>query len=279
MILPNIYYFIFMLPLLLALRHKVIKPIRAYRVKTIYIDQGHGGRDSGCVSGGIKESELAYQISKKLGEKIKIYYANKVKVVYSRKGNEFMSLDKRIKKVRKTKPDLLLSIHCNSCTDKRVRGLELYVMGPKAKWPSLGIVADLKDRNERVIARENNVITLEKNWQKKYANLDTLATHTAIIFKNSAFSAHNNSLFFAKKIEENFINKNIPSRGVYEGPFILLWRSTCGSILIELGYLTNKRDRLILSKNSGQDMIVESIFNAIEKYKKFIERKAPQLRN
>ncbi len=274
--LPNIYLFVFILPLLLALRYKVIQPIQAYRVQTIYIDQGHGGRDSGCVSCGIKESKLAYQISKKLGEKIKAYYANQVKVVYSRKGDEFMGLDKRIKKVRRTKPDLLLSIHCNSCKiDKRVRGLEVYVMGPKAKWPSLGIIADLKDRNERVIARENNVITLEKNWQKKYANLDSRATHTAIIFKNFAFSAHNNSLFFAKKIEESFINNNIPSRGVHEGPFILLWRSTCGSILIELGYLTNEKDRLILSTNLGQDMVVESIFNAIKKYKGFIESRIP----
>lgn len=93
-------------------------------MRTICIDYGHGGSDSGAIGfNGLKEKDYNLLI----GERVINYLKNyDVKVVTSRGMDEFVSLEKRVDMSNKNNCDLFISIHCNAHTNKESNGFETY---------------------------------------------------------------------------------------------------------------------------------------------------------
>lgn len=93
-------------------------------MKTICIDSGHGGSDSGAIGvNGLKEKDYNLLI----GEKVINYLKNyDIKVVTTRELDEFISLEKRVDISNKNNCDLFISIHCNAHSNKTANGFETY---------------------------------------------------------------------------------------------------------------------------------------------------------
>lgn len=234
------------------------------KITTIVIDAGHGGKDPGNLGGeGIIEKDVALAVALKLGAMIEKNMPD-VKVVYTRKTDVFIELWERPAIANKNNADLFISIHCNAHDNTSAMGSETYAMGlHKTKG------------NLDVAKRENSSILLEEDYEENdnYAGFDPKSPEAHIIF--SLFQNNNlyQSLGLAENIEANFkaITK-LKSRGVKQAGFLVLWKTTMPSVLVELGFLTNKDDRDYLKGETGQKNTALSIYNAIKTYKENYEK-------
>lgn len=81
--------------------------------KIVYIDAGHGGKDSGAAANGIKEKDIALRIAKETAARLEQNY-EEVKCILSRSTDVFLELKQRTDIANKAKADMLISVHCNA---------------------------------------------------------------------------------------------------------------------------------------------------------------------
>ncbi len=240
---------------------------RDLKINTIIIDAGHGGHDPGTSGAISKEKDIALKIALELGQTINKYLKD-VKVIYTRSEDKFIPLEERAQLANKNGADLFISIHCNSLPEKTsetrkqsIYGTETYVMG-----------AHTSDANFEVAKRENSVILLEKDNQETYEGFDPKSPESYILFSMYQNAHIINSLNMADKVERQFkerVGRN--SRGVKQAGFWVLYRTSMPSVLIECGYLSNKKEEKYLNDALGQTYIASGIFRAFRDYKNEME--------
>jgi N-acetylmuramoyl-L-alanine amidase len=231
-----------------------------FRVNTVAIDPGHGGHDPGTRGKKTLEKDVALKISLKLGEYIEKNIPG-VKVIYTRKGDQYVALDERAEMANKSKAQLFICIHANSLPGAPAYGTETYVMGLH------------KDKgNFEVAKRENSVIMMDENYEQRYEGFDPKSPESYILFTLSQSVYHESSLKFAQKLEQQFKTKaGRYSRGVKQAGFLVLWRTSMPSVLIETGFLSNSKEEGFLASDEGQELIASGIYRAFKEYKTEIE--------
>ena len=230
------------------------------QIKTIVIDAGHGGHDPGCQYGGAKEKEVTLKIALALGKKITEELSD-VKVIFTRKTDEFVTLWDRANIANRNQADLFISIHCNANKNTEVSGTETFAMG-----------LHKAESNLEVSIRENDVILMEKNYEERYEGFDPNSPETHIILSLHQNAYLDKSIDLASRIEKYFVkNKVNTSRGVKQAGFVVLWKTKMPSILIETGFLSNKNDRILLTSDDGVDKITDNIKYSLVDFKQSIE--------
>ena len=91
----------------------------------IFLDAGHGGKDSGAVGNGISEKNIVLSIVKKINDYLNSY--KNVQTMLSRNDDTFLTLDERTNRANSWGADVFLSVHVNSATDSTARGFETYI--------------------------------------------------------------------------------------------------------------------------------------------------------
>lgn len=222
----------------------------------VVLDAGHGGHDQGCSGSHSIEKDLALKMTLAFGKKIEAHY-NDVELIYTRKKDVFVALNKRAEIANGAAADLFISIHCNAINNKSVSGTETFVMG-----------LHKSEENLNVAKRENQSILLEEDFVKTYNGYDpnSAAGHIMLsMFQNSYLQE---SIEFASMIERQFETKSfIRSRGVKQAGFVVLKLTTMPSVLVETGFLTNSKDQDLLKSQAGQVEIVDAMFAAFAEYK------------
>lgn len=233
-----------------------------YSVNTIVIDAGHGGKDSGTLGSISKEKDIALAIALELGQIIEKYLPG-VEVIYTRKDNTFIELSERAELANKNHADLFLSIHCNSAEDSRAHGTETFVIGMHRT-----------DDNLEVAMRENSVIEMEEDFEAAYEGFDPNSPESYILFANYQSANITNSLNLADKIENQFTKRvKRYSRGVKQAGFVVLWKTSMPSVLVETGFLSNRNEEMYLNDEYGRTLIASGIFRAVRDYKEEVENK------
>ncbi|MBX2899853.1 MAG: N-acetylmuramoyl-L-alanine amidase [Cyclobacteriaceae bacterium] len=233
---------------------------RDFKVRTIVIDAGHGGKDPGTIGKFAKEKDVVLKIALKAGKYIEENIPD-VKVIYTRKTDKFIELQDRAGVANKNKADLFMSIHANSIVGANAYGTETFVMG-----------LHKDNSNFEVAKRENSVILMDENYKEKYEGFDPSSPESYILFSLNQSAYQVNSLRFAQKVEEQFKNKaGRYSRGVKQAGFLVLWMTTTPSVLIETGFLSHQKEEEFLASENGQDLIASGIYRAFKDYKTEIE--------
>lgn len=232
-------------------------------VHKIVIDPGHGGKDPGTVGSKSYEKDIALSISLKLGNLIKNSFQD-VDIIYTRKEDKFVALDERSKISNASGSNLFISIHCNANPNKSPYGTESYVMG-----------LHKSDDNLDVAMRENAVITYEEDYNSKYEGYDPKSTESFIIFNLMQNTFLDQSLNFADAVQTEFRERaQRKDRGVKQAGFLVLWKASMPSVLVETGYLSNAKEEMYLNSNAGQDNIAAAIFRAFCSYKRSIDNRS-----
>ena len=107
-------------------------PPAAYRIKTIVIDAGHGGKDGHTHGSFSKEKDVALQVALRLGKSIEEKMKD-VKVIYTRTTDVFIPLYERVGIANRAKADLFISIHCNDMPVVNSRYISGYTKNKKGK--------------------------------------------------------------------------------------------------------------------------------------------------
>jgi len=226
-------------------------------LRTVVIDPGHGGKDPGCHGAIANEKNVTLAISLKLGAFIKEKYPD-VKVIYTRDTDVFIELDERAQIANRNKADLFICIHANA-GPVTAYGVETYVLG-----------LHKTEAQRQVADRENATIELEADGGEKYKDFDM--SPDAIIARQLQLAVFlNHSIEFATKIQEQFVDIGRSDRGVRQAGFLVLYRTTMPSVLIETGFLSNLDEEKFLADPANQEKMARSIFTAFEEYKIYYE--------
>ena len=230
------------------------------KVDVVVIDAGHGGHDDGTHGKLLKEKDLALNIALKVGSYIEKNVPG-VKVIYTRKDDRFLALDERANIANKNKADLFICIHANANRNTAAYGTETFVMGLH------------KDEGNLAIAqRENSVILMDENYEERYEGFNPNSPESYILFTLIQSAYQEASLKFAQKVENQFKDRvGRVSRGVKQAGFVVLWRTTMPSVLIETGFLTNPTEEKFLAGEQGQELIASGIYRAFKEYKSEVE--------
>lgn len=223
---------------------------------TVVIDPGHGGRDPGAIGKRGKEKNINLSVALKLGNLIQNNCKN-VRIVYTRKNDTFVTLDKRAQIANNAKADLFISIHTNSVAKGRiVRGTETYTLG-----------LHRTDDNLEVAKKENSVILIENDYEQRYAGFNPNSSESYIIFEFLQDKNMEKSVELATQIQKQFKNtaKRI-DKGVHQAGFLVLRETSMPGVLVELGYISTPDEEQYLLTEAGTDALAQSIFKAFKTY-------------
>ncbi len=229
----------------------------------VVIDAGHGGKDPGTVGLKAKEKDINLAVALRTGKYIKENLKD-VKVIYSRDDDTFIGLAERAEVANRNKADIFISIHSNAMNDKRFTGAETWVLGQSKD-----------DANLQVAMKENSVITFEKDYQAKYEGYDPNSVESFIIFSLMQNTYLKQSTEFASMIQDQIRDRvGRKDRGVKQAGFVVLWRTTMPSVLVELGFLSNAEEEQYLISETGQDYLASAIYRAFRDYKHTIDNRS-----
>ncbi len=239
-----------------------------YKIKTVVIDPGHGGRDGGTSGKYAIEKDIALKVANHLGVNMRYQYPN-IRFIFTRTDDRFVPLSERARIANDAKADLFISIHCNSLPDSpvnnRVKGSETYVMG-----------LHTAEQNLNVAKRENSSILYEQNYQQRYDGYDPNSPEGHIILSMFQNAYLGQSILLADEIENQLgAVAGRKSLGVKQAGFVVLKQTTMPSVLVETGYLSNTEDEQYLSSETGQSNMALSILDAFTAYKQAVEDNSP----
>lgn len=225
-------------------------------VQTIMLDPGHGGKDPGATGGGIVEKQFTLSMAKRIGALLK---KEGFTVLYTRTGNDFISLQDRPDLANSKKADLFISIHVNANPGSTIRGLETYYLD-EAQTPDAATVA----------ARENTV-SVQNISDLQVILTDLMLSSKLEESRHLAKCVHNGILKTLRSAK-----LAAPDNGSRSAPFYVLMGARMPAILIEFGYITNEADAGNLRSEKYLQRQAEGVVQGVLQYKKELARLAPK---
>ena len=219
--------------------------------KRVIIDAGHGGRDPGTIGiKGIYEKNVTLSMAKKLAKKLQ--KTGKYTPILLRKSDKSLTLAHRLKNTRFARGDLFLSLHADSCEEKDVRGLSIYTLSAVAS-----------DRRAEQLAQKENKADLIMGIDlqseiPEVANILIDLTKRETMNLSSKFAQH-----LVRKLGCRVFLLRKPHRFAN---FFILKSADLPSVLIELGFLSNKKEASLLMRSDHQENICSGIIEAIDSY-------------
>ncbi len=218
----------------------------------IAIDAGHGGHDPGTIGyHGSKEKIItlayAYAIKNELEN------TGRYKVILTRKNDTYIDLKKRVAISRQAKANMFLSIHADAHNNRIISGLSVYTLSEKASDKEAEALA-WKENNAGVL---NNVDVAGDTKDVTELLIDLVQRETKNL---SADFAEN---IISEIQHETEVLHNNPHR--FAG-FRVLTAPDIPSALVELGYLSNKKEERMLLSEIHRKKLAEAIVRAIDKH-------------
>ena len=230
-----------------------LKPVASSSSKPIIvIDPGHGGIDPGAIGKfhKTKEKHVVLSVSKKIESQLK--KLNKYQVVLTRDQDVFIKLRDRTNKATALNADLFISVHADSFKKASVRGLSVYALSDKGSDAEARLIAEQENRSDLIAGADLS------EFDSSIADIliDLQQSETKI--ESVVFSDY---LIQSMKSVTNLKRDTLRFAG-----FVVLKSPTVPSLLVELGYLSNKYEETQLRKDSYRTKLAKSIASAIDQY-------------
>ncbi|OWK70628.1 N-acetylmuramoyl-L-alanine amidase [Pedobacter sp. AJM] len=259
---------------------------QGYKIKTIVIDAGHGGKDGATHGIYSKEKDVALKTALNLGKALQDSIKD-IKVVYTRETDVFIPLYERINIANNAKADLFISIHLNDMPVRVSRVVDYY---KKVKGRSVPVYKTIAAKStstkgtetfvsgtgrlgeqDEVIKRENASMFLEDNYQKNYEGFIANTPENDIMLSLMKQTNRDRSLKFASLLQQEYVNAGRINRGVQEKSLAVLARAAMPAVLTEIGFVSNPDEEDYMNSPEGQKEIVDGIIKAIKNYKRIAE--------
>jgi N-acetylmuramoyl-L-alanine amidase len=257
-----------------------------YKIKTIVIDAGHGGKDGATHGIYSKEKDVALKTALNLGKALQDSLKD-IKVIYTRQTDVFIPLYERINIANNAKADLFISIHLNDMPVRVSRVVDYYKKVRGRKVPVYRTVTSKSTstrgtetfvsgtgrlgEQDEVIKRENASMFLEDNYQKNYEGFIANTPENDIMLSLMKQTNRDRSLKFASLLQQEYVNAGRTNRGVQEKSLAVLARAAMPAVLTEIGFVSNPEDEDYMNSQEGQNEIVTGIIRAIKNYKRIAE--------
>jgi len=217
------------------------------KVKTVVIDSGHGGHDPGAVAFGLREKDVALSIARMLRE----VFAERrpdIRVRMTRDSDVFIPLEQRPVLAKNMDADLFISIHLNAHEREHVHGVESYFLNLTTDAYALRIAARENASTARQLSDLNGILA------------DLLRDSNIL---ESSRLAHD---LQASLVASLGGGRQVRDLGVKQAPFMVLVGAEMPSVLVEAGFITNRRENRRLREPAYQRRIAEGIYDGLQKY-------------
>jgi N-acetylmuramoyl-L-alanine amidase len=221
------------------------KVCQILKIKKIVIDPGHGGHDPGAISrSGLQEKQINLDIARRLAGLLE---KSGIEVVMTRNKDVFISLEKRSEIANRSGADIFISIHANSNKAKILNGFEVYCI-------STG-VSDLKRAVDSARSESN------------YAGV---AFPVKVTLWDMAYNYNRGQSFRLAEYICKVIRRDLDTRviGVKGAAFQVLKYNNIPAILVEVGFLSNKKEENSLKDSSYRQSIAQAIADGVKVYDK-----------
>ncbi|MDF2368278.1 N-acetylmuramoyl-L-alanine amidase [Sneathiella sp.] len=227
------------------------------RKYTIVVDAGHGGIDPGAIGkSGVYEKKITLGVAKRMHD---ILSKNKkYNVIMTRNDDTFLSLRERVAVGRHAGADLFVSIHADSISRPDFRGSTVYTLSENASDDEAAELAKSENKSDLIAGVDMSVQD------------DTVQ---GILIDLAQRETMNFSVKFAEMIIPEISKSGMKTRGRSHrfAGFRVLKAPDVPSVLVELGYLSNREDEKILKSGTGQQRLAQAIVNAIDRYFKTVD--------
>jgi len=226
-------------------------------LRTIVIDPGHGGEDTGSKSaGGTLEKDITLQLARRLRGSIEARLG--LRVLLTRDGDENVPIDRRTSLANNNKADLFISLHANASARPAVRGAQVYTLD----------LGGYQQQTAEAEARRKTVPTLGGGTRV----IDPMPWDLAQL----PFAEQ--SALFGGLLIQRFSEQKVPlhTKPAVTGPMRALVGANMPAVLVELGFLTNAADEKALTTAEGQGTLLDCILTAIGDVRRGIPVPAPR---
>lgn len=230
-------------------------------LRTIVIDAGHGGYDSGAVgAGGLMEKDVVLDVARRVTRLVESRLS--LKVLLSRDADYFVPLRDRTSFANRERADLFVSIHANADREASSAGVETYFLSSEAT-----------DGGARqVAAAENAVVQLERPSAPVGGRRDIVKT---ILWDLAQSEYQMESSRLAEIVLDSMTQAlRIPNRGVKQAGFYVLGGAAMPAVLIEVGFVTNPHEEKRLRDTRYRDEIARAIYAGLVEYKRQLDLRA-----
>ncbi len=218
----------------------------------IVVDPGHGGKDAGAVRGRYKEKEWNLLVGNEL---VKLLKKGGFEVKVTRSTDVFIALGERARISNEFKADLFVSIHTNASKNKNANGFQVYFRSEKATDKEAAETAALE--NEAMQYEEAHTKILDALLQSMVKN--------EFINESSKLAGYVRNAVYKQPGIGIAVNQN---NSVRQANFYVLKGVQSPSILVEMGFISNQKDRARLSNKSAREKMALGIYNGIVNYTK-----------
>jgi len=218
----------------------------------VVIDAGHGGHDSGATCAGKQEKDIVLGITKRLYKEFK---SEGYKVYMTRNSDRFLTLGQRTRLADKKDAAVFISIHANAISDRSrfdvVEGVETYYLQKTRD-----------EKSQRIAARENASVLIGQDKLSQDVIIDAVLNGPKIV------QSHKLAIDVQQNIMQNLNDDydDVKDGGVRPAPFYVLVGASRPSILVEVGYITNPKERKRLFTSNYQEEIAEGIVEGVNRY-------------
>ncbi len=232
------------------------KEIQPRGTKIVVIDPGHGGEDSGAIGPG---KTMEKDIVLRVGEKI-LHLLNQqkgIKAFLTRKGDYFIPLEQRVRIAREYKADLFISLHTDGSFNPQARGSSVYCLS----------LSGATDQAAKLLADKENMSNILGGAFLRPASISPDPHVNQILLDLLQNHSMRESFRFAEGVLEEMKKINHLKYSTYrQANFIVLRAPDIPSVLIELAYITNKKDEQLLNAPKFQDEMANGIAKAIQNF-------------
>jgi len=223
-------------------------PTKPRKIRLV-IDAGHGGKDPGAIGvGGTYEKDLALKMALALKER----FGKKAdfEVFLTRESDVFVPLQDRVAFAREKRADLFISVHADSNPSKEVRGASIYTLSEKAS-----------DSAAARLARKENAIG---DVSGEAITSDVMR----VLIELAQRDTMNQSVVFAQTLLATFRSSDVGllRRTHRFGPFYVLTAADVPSVLLEMGFLSNRLDEKLLKDEAYRDRMADAVVASVEAY-------------
>jgi N-acetylmuramoyl-L-alanine amidase len=219
--------------------------------KIIVIDPGHGGEDPGAIGRrGTKEKNIVLKIAKDLRS---ILRSRGYQAFLTREGDYYISFKKRLKIAKEYGANLFISLHTDAYRSRGARGSSVYCLSTRGASSE---AARLLAKNENLSDVIAGVPNGQSNGESDPITLNMLQTETCNLSKSIGSIV----LKDLKKIN------HIKYPKVHEAPFRVLKLPDTPSILVEVAYISNPHEELLLRKASYRKEVAWAIASSVQKF-------------
>jgi N-acetylmuramoyl-L-alanine amidase len=224
-------------------------------LRTIVLDAGHGGHDSGAVGPtGLMEKELVLDVTRRVARLVEERIG--LKVLLTRDADVFVTLQDRTSYANRLRADLFVSIHANAHRVAGTDGVETFFLSSEAT----------DNAARQVAAAENGVVQLEKAAGRGTSKADVLKT---ILWDLAQSEFQVESAHLAEIVHDSVTQTlRMSNRGVKQAGFYVLGGAAMPAILLEIGFVTNPREERRLKDSRYRDELARAIFAGLAEYKR-----------